>query len=338
MGTGAWANLTSCCNRNETSGNILRENEKNGNENENVFGEDGEKENDVNNKLIGYNTQQKIRELKTYRFFINSLYSLMMINDSVEKKEFYFIKKSWIRSWYKYTCYEQIRPLLIKNEINNEIDFHKIILDHKKEINFEGFIEKTKPEPIQFFEINNLNTNIKENFYIFNLKILKKFVEIYGVYENIDDKKTLFTLEGEIGKGRIIFDVKEYILIMVLNKNWEIKQIMVIFGKESEHKQFMKNIYGRALTYISKELKKIVQKKKMINYKKDEIFIYDDRDFVKQEFFNNNKNLKNNYKIKNVENNENKKNREQKNFYKTNQNENNENIDIKIGNEEMKEI
>lgn len=335
MGTGAWANLTSCCNRNETSGNILRENEKNGNENENVFGEDGEKENDVNNKLIGYNTQQKIRELKTYRFFINSLYSLMMINDSVEKKEFYFIKKSWIRSWYKYTCYEQIRPLLIKNEINNEIDFHKIILDHKKEINFEGFIEKTKPEPIQFFEINNLNTNIKENFYIFNLKILKKFVEIYGVYENIDDKKTLFTLEGEIGKGRIIFDVKEYILIMVLNKNWEIKQIMVIFGKESEHKQFMKNIYGRALTYISKELKKIVQKKKMINYKKDEIFIYDDRDFVKQEFFNNNKNLKNNYKIKNVENNENKKNREQKNFYKTNQN---ENIDIKIGNEEMEEI
>ena len=264
MGTGAWANLTSCCNRNETSGNILRENEKNGNENENVFGEDGEKENDVNNKLIGYNTKQKIRELKTYRFFINSLYSLMMINDSVEKKEFYFIKKSWIRSWYKYTCYEQIRPLLIKNEINNEIDFHKIILDHKKEINFEGFIEKTKPEPIQFFEINNLNTNIKENFYIFNLKILKKFVEIYGVYENIDDKKTLFTLEGEIGKGRIIFDVKEYILIMVLNKNWEIKQIMVIFGKESEHKQFMKNIYGRALTYISKELKKIVQKKKMI--------------------------------------------------------------------------
>ena len=338
MGTGAWANLTSCCNRNETSGNILRENEKNGNENENFFGEDGEKENDVNNKLIGYNTQQKIRELKTYRFFINSLYSLMMINDSVEKKEFYFIKKSWIRSWYKYTCYEQIRPLLIKNEINNEIDFHKIILDHKKEINFEGFIEKTKPEPIQFFEINNLNTNIKENFYIFNLKILKKFVEIYGVYENIDDKKTLFTLEGEIGKGRIIFDVKEYILIMVLNKNWEIKQIMVIFGKESEHKQFMKNIYGRALTYISKELKKIVQKKKMINYKKDEIFIYDDRDFVKQEFFNNNKNLKNNYKIKNVENNENKKNREQKNFYKTNQNENNENIDIKIGNEEMEEI
>ena len=141
-------------------------------------------------------------------------------------------------------------------------------------------------------------------------------MEIYGVYENIDDKKTLFTLEGEIGKGRIIFDVKEYILIMVLNKNWEIKQIMVIFGKESEHKQFMKNIYGRALTYISKELKKIVQKKKMINYKKDEIFIYDDRDFVKQEFFNNNKNLKNNYKIKNIENNENKKNREQKIFIK----------------------
>ena len=155
MGTSALSTLTSCCNRSETSGNIL-----NRNENEQI-------ENDKN-KIIGYNTHQKILELKEYRFFINSLYNLMMINDAVEMKEFYFIKKSWIRSWYKYTCYEQIRPILIKNEINNDIDFHKIILDHKKELNFEGFIEKTKPESMQFFEINNLNTNIKENFYVFD--------------------------------------------------------------------------------------------------------------------------------------------------------------------------
>jgi hypothetical protein len=305
MGAGAWKTLSSCCSRSETSGNFLKEDENK--ENENKLHEFEQIENGINKQLIGYNTQQKIRELKTYRFFINSLYGLMMINDSVEKKKFYFIKKSWIKSWYKYTCYEQIRPLLIKNEINNELDFHKIIIDHKKEINFEGFIEKAKPETIQFFEINTLNTNIKENFYIFDSKILKKFIEIYNIDNSIYYNKESFSLEGEIGKGRIIFDVKEYILIMVLNRNWEIKQIMVIFGKEFEHKQFINNIYGRALTYISKELKKIVQRKKMINYKKDEIFVYDDREFVKQEYLNNNKSLKKNNEIAKIENSDNNK-------------------------------
>ena len=315
MGTSAWSSLTSCCNRNETSGNII-----NGNENEQI-------ENDKN-KIIGYNTHQKILELKEYRFFINSLYNLMMINDSVEMKEFYFVKKSWIRSWYKYSCYEQIRPILIKNEINNDIDFHKIILDHKKELNFEGFIEKTKPESMQFFEINHLNTNIKENFYIFDSKILKKFIEIYDIDENDYESKDVFTLKGEIGKGRIIFDVKEYVLIIVLNKNWEIKQIMVIFGKESAHKQFLKNIYGRALSYISKELQKIVQKNKMVNYQKDEIIVYDDRDFVKYEYINNNKKFMKAIKNENIPSNKKegnlkiKINNEKKEFDKqTNQNE-----------------
>ena len=334
MGTSAWSTLTSCCNRSETSGNIL-----NRNENEQI-------ENDKN-KIIGYNTHQKILELKEYRFFINSLYNLMMINDAVEMKEFYFIKKSWIRSWYKYTCYEQIRPILIKNEINNDIDFHKIILDHKKELNFEGFIEKTKPEAMQFFEINHLNTNIKENFYIFDSKILKKFIEIYDIDENSYESKDVFTLNGEIGKGRIIFDVKEYVLIMVLNKNWEIKQIMAIFGKESAHKQFLKNIYGRALSYISKELQKIVQKNKMVNYQKDEIIVYDDRDFVKYEYINNNKKFMKAIKNENIPSNKKegnlkiKINNEKKEFDKqTNQNESsNENNKVnKVEKDELEEL
>ena len=273
MGLSCFSSLNSCCNRSETSGNLYEGSPID------------------NNKINGYNTSQKILELKAYRFFINNLYDLMMINNSIEQKEFYFIKKSWIRSWYKYTCYEKIRPLLIKNEINNEIDFHKTILDHKKELNFEGFIEKEKPEPIKFFAINNMNTNVKENFYIFDSKILKKFIEIYDVSDDVEDKEA-FSVKGEIGKGRIIFDVKEYILIMILDKNWEIKQMMIIFGTEAEHKHFLKNIYGRALSFISKELKKIVQKKKMINYQKDEIYVYDDRDFIKYEYLNNNKKFK----------------------------------------------
>ena len=315
MGASAFASLTSCCNRSETSGNQKDELNE-------------------NNNIKGYNTRQKISELREYRFFINNLYSLMMINNAVEEKEFYFIKKSWIRSWYKYTCYEQIRPLLIKNEINNELDFHKIIIDHKKEIHFEGFVEKTKPEPIQFFEINKLNTNIKENFYIFDSNILKKFIEIYDV---ANENKEIFSLEGEIGKGRIIFDVKEYILIMVLNKNWEIKQIMVVMSNESEHKQFMKNITGRALSYISKELKKIVQKKKMVIYQKDEILVYDARDFIKYEFANNNQKFKKYVKKEDQINNKDEENKNEKEYdKKTNQNENSivikENINVN-GNE-----
>ena len=271
MGTSS--SFPSCCNRSDTSGNKYDKNEN--------------EQNNENNNKLGYNTHQKIVELKEYRFFISNLYSLMMVSNSVETKEFFFIRKAWIRSWYKYTSYETIRPILMKFEINNELDFHKIIMDHKKEINFEGFIERQKPEAIQFFEINNMNTNIKENFYIFDSKILKKFIEIYDIDVNDNENKDAFTLKGEIGKGRIIFDVKEYILIMILNTNWEIKQIMVIFGKQDEHKHFLKNIYGRALTYISKELKKKVQKKKMINYQKDEIVVYDDREFIKYEYLNN---------------------------------------------------
>ena len=237
---------------------------------------------------LGYNTEQKILELKAYRFYINHLINTMLINNGFKRKEFYFIKKSWMKSWYKYTGYEQIGPLLMKNEINNDIDFHKIILDHKKEINFEGFIEKTKPGPLKFFEINQLNTNIKDNFYIFDSKILRQFVEIYEYDEDMKGGKELFALKGEIGKGRIVFDVKEYTLIMFLNKDREIRQIMVIFGTEAEHKHFVNSIKGRALTFISQELKKIMQKKKMITYKKDEIFVYDNRDFVKYEYENNN--------------------------------------------------
>ena len=335
MGTSAWSTLTSCCNRSETSGNIMNGNESRNEQNEND-----------KNKIIGYNTHQKILELKEYRFFINTLYNLMMINDSVEMKEFYFIKKSWIKSWYKYTCYEQIRPILIKNEINNDIDFHKIILDHKKELNFEGFIEKTKPESMQFFEINHLNTNIKENFYVFDSKILKKFIEIYDIDENNYESKDVFTLKGEIGKGRIIFDVKEYVLIMVLNKNWEIKQIMVILGKESAHKQFVKNIYGRALSFISKELKKIVQKNKMVNYQKDEIIVYDDRDFIKYEYLNNNKKFMEEIKNGNIQNNKKEENinlkikiNNEKDFDKqTNQNESIGKGNNKVDKNEFEEI
>jgi hypothetical protein len=257
-GMGCFSALTSCCNRTDTLGQRY------------------------NN---GYNTTQKILELKLYRFFINNLSNLMMISNSVEIKEFYFIKKSWIKSWYKYTCYEKIRPLLIKNEINNEIDFNKIILDHKKEINFEGFVEKNKPPPLQFFQINNLNTNIRENFYIFDSNILKKFIEIYDISDDIDNKDS-FSLKGEIGKGRIVFDVEEYILIMALDNNWEIKQMMIIFWNAAEHKQFLKNIQGRALSYISRELKKKIEKNKMISYQKDEIIVYDDRDFIKNEYTN----------------------------------------------------
>jgi len=302
MGTSALSKF-SCCNRHETSGNNINENqsqskseskdknEKNNEEilkNNELFFINNEKNENNKYKLGGYNTHQKLVELKAYRFFINSLYSQMMVNNGVEIKEFYFIKKSWIRKWYKYTCYEQIRPLLIKNEINNELDFHKIIIDHKKELNFEGFIEKSKPAEVQFFEINNVNTNITENFYIFDSKILAKFKEIYNISENFEENRDTFCLEGEIGKGRIIFDVKEYILIMVLNKSWEIKQIMVIFNKEANHKQFIKNIYGRALTYISQELKKYDKKNTMVKYQKDEILVYDDRDFIKYEYKNDN--------------------------------------------------
>ena len=253
---------------------------------------------------LGYNTEQKILELKAYRFYINHLINTMLINNGFKRKEFYFIKKSWMKSWYKYTGYEQIGPLLMKNEINNDIDFHKIILDHKKEINFEGFIEKTKPGPLKFFEINQLNTNIKDNFYIFDSKILRQFVEIYEYDEDMKGGKEVFALKGEIGKGRIVFDVKEYTLIMFLNKDREIRQIMVIFGTEAEHKHFVNSIKGRALTFISQELKKIMQKKKMITYKKDEIFVYDNRDFVKYEY-ENNKDLFINNKSINKENKEN---------------------------------
>ena len=93
----------------------------------------------------------------------------------------------------------------------------------------------------------------------------------------------------------------------------------------------LNNIYGRALTHISKELKKIVQRKKMINYKKDEIFVYDDREFVKQEYLNNNKSFKKNNEITKAENIDNNK----KDFdKKTNQNEE----DIIISNDRFKEI
>ena len=308
MGTGCCTTLT-CCNKKETSSNIDIEN----NEINKI----------IETKINGYNTTQKILELKMYRFFINHLFNLMRISDFVETKEFYFIKKSWIKSWYKYTCYEEIRPLLIENEINNEIDFHKLIIDHKKEINFEGFMERDKPPPIQFFDINILNTNVKENFYIFDSKILKKFVEIYDIADNVEDKDA-FSLEGEIGKGRIIFDVKDYILIMILDTNWVINQMMIIFWKNTDHNHFLKSIKGRALSYISKELKKAVQKKKMIKYLKDEIVVYDDRDFIKNEIINNK------YDIKEKE-----KNTQgdcslvdKTNTKRTNQNENIENIII----------
>ena len=285
---------SACCNKAETLGDIAQE------------------------KIIGYNTHQKISELKAYRFFINHLINLMMVNNGVENKEFYFIRKSWINSWAKYTCYQQIRPLLIKNEINNELDFQKTIIDHKKELNFEGFTEKTKPGPIRFFEINKLNTNIKENFYIFDSKILKQFIDVYE-YEDINNEgKETFALKGEIGKGRIIFDVKEYTLIMFLNKNWDIKQIMVIFGTQAEHKHFVKSVKGRALTFISKELKKISQKKKMITYKKDEIFVYDNRDFIKYEY-NNNNHL---FKMSNIISKDNKENEQVENLNKNSKNKN----------------
>ena len=44
----------------------------------------------------------------------------------------------------------------------------------------------------------------------------------------------------------------------------------------------------------------------MINYQKDEIFVYDARDFIKYEYLNNNKNFKENKK-ENSDNNKNDK-------------------------------
>ena len=220
--------ISGCCNIQETSGNkidnniIMKNNSKNNNNHiinskDNIINdidENNAKESDskdINssennsrkkeveieeegdgdnmNKIIGYNTTQKIKELKYYRFFLDNLYTLMMINNGLEIKTFYFIRKNWVKSWYKYVCYEKIKPLLVKHEINNEIDFHKIIIDHKKELNFHGFTEREKPNKIQFFLINKMNTNINENFYIFDELILKKFADCYGIDENNEKKE-----------------------------------------------------------------------------------------------------------------------------------------------------
>ena len=264
-------NKFSCCARSETSGNIVNENKEN---HENII------------TKLGYHTQEKIEELKCYRFFTNKLYSKMLKNDTVIDEEFYFIKKAWIKSWYKYTNYEELRILLRENEINNELDFQKLIMDHKNETEFKGFIEKEKPDKIEFFEINNVNTNIRYNFYIFDKKILLKLKEFYDTIYDIEEKKSFICLNGEVGKGRIIFDVKEYVLIMYLNKDYIIKQTIIIFSKQEDHNKFIKSIYGRALSFIMNEIKKVVDKNKMVNYQKDEINVYDDRKFIKEHLQN----------------------------------------------------
>ena len=278
--------LTSKNNNNEINDNINKEkDDKDGNVNQNKEQINEKDEGSNPNKINGYNTEQKINEIKAYRFFIDNLCTLIMVNNNLEVREFYFVRKNWIKSWYNYTCYQNIKPLLVKNEINNELDFQKIIIDHKKELDFQGFTEKEKPDPIQFFEINKMNTNINENFYIIDEKIYQIFVENYGIDEN-NGKEEDFKLIGEIGKGRIVFDVNEYILIMVVDRIWVIKQLMIIFNTKNEHERFLKKIYGRAITFISKELKKEAQKQKMIIYKKDEIYVYDARDFIKYGYFN----------------------------------------------------
>lgn len=259
--------LVDSCNRSDTSGNIHNPGEA----------------------IYGINTQQKIKEIKNYHFFINSLFKRIYKPDGVNTELFYFIKKSWIKSWEKYTCYNIIKPLLIEKEINNDIDFHKVIFDHKSEIHFQGFLEKEKPNKVDFFKINYIGTNVQENFYIFDKKIFDFFKNIYGSSLDIENEffSNLITLEGEIGKGRIVFDVKEYIIIMFINKDKNIKHICVMFQNEEDHKKFLKDISGRALKFISKELNKMKEKFNMVNYQKDGINIFDGRNFIKEEYKNN---------------------------------------------------
>ena len=60
---------SSCCHQEETLGDILPV-------------EDPQ-------KVGGYNTHQKIIELKAYRFFLNHLITSMLVNNGIEKQDFY---------------------------------------------------------------------------------------------------------------------------------------------------------------------------------------------------------------------------------------------------------
>ena len=44
----------------------------------------------------------------------------------------------------------------MKNEINNDLHFHKFIIDQEKELNFEGFIERIKHDQFNFFKLITL--------------------------------------------------------------------------------------------------------------------------------------------------------------------------------------
>lgn len=238
--------------------------------------------NDIN-KSKGFNSQQKLSEIKAYRIFLSNLFQTMRVTDGVISSNLYFIKKKWMESWYKYTNYIKIASTLEEYEINNQLDFDKLILDKKKASDFNIFYEKDKPDKLEFFEIATMHSNIQSSFYILDKKTVDFFNENYKTDYDYNKNKDSVSLECEVGKGRILFNVgNEYLLIIYLNQKNELKQSAMIFETPEQLKKFYGDIKGRALTSISKEIKKFVSKNGSIFYKRDEVCIYDDRKFTKE--------------------------------------------------------
>ncbi len=159
-----------------------------------------------------------------------------------------------MESWYKYTNYIRIASALEENQINNKLDFDKLILDKKKEVDFNIFCEREKPQKVEFYEITNMNSNINSNFYILDKKTAVFFVEAYQSDFDVKNNCSTICLNCEIGKGRILFNVaNEYLLIIYLNQKNELKQSVLIFETPAQLKKFYDDIKGRALSSISKE-------------------------------------------------------------------------------------
>ena len=236
----------------------------------------------LSKKLKGINTSQKLEEIKAYRFFIDSLERTIKIADCITNEEFFFIKNEWMENWLKYTKYEEIENTLGNNEINNRIDFGKLILDQKNDNSFISLTAKEKPNELKFLEVVQNHGNIQKNFFFLDFKTVEFFVGVYGTKYDYFKHKNLVCVEGEIGKGRVLFRLNdEVILLVYLNDKNNFKQTALIFDDSKTLKNTLENLKGRALSTISKEIQKFTKVNNCLIYKRENITIYDNRKIAK---------------------------------------------------------
>lgn len=264
-----------------------------------------------------------LKQIVIYYSFINNLITELLLNEKTSEKEFYFFSMKWISSWKKFSRYKKFEEFFTMNEITDKEEFIQFYNTKNNSNILLGIINKNRveiknslkrnPHTIDIDSIENeestdniinyeKNKKDKYKFEDFYIIDSKSFEEFNSTFSN-DNRDFRKSYKGKIGNGKIIFNLKNYILLIFLGTDFKLKKCILSFRENKRKNEEYHKFEKQSIKEISKIIKIYEEEKEkkhkfFWNKENKKVLCITDMTFI------NKKDIRN----KNIENENNKEN------------------------------